>query len=257
MRVLPYWLLALAGSVSCLAPATAEPEKPAAVAQDNASLQNAGQTAREVFEGPDFWWKRKSTIDGPHGEVTWFAVVLEALGNLLKRIWEFIASLFQWNLGLQGWSGGIVVIWVVLALAGAWILWKLSFWCWNQSAQYKRRGRTEANFLAQETLPEARVLLEKAAKAVQAGEYSEALRFAFLAVLASLQSDGMLRYDPSRTNREYEQDLKQESEILSVFHQVARPYERVWYGRYPADQPEVERVFALCRRLVGKERTAP
>jgi hypothetical protein len=258
MRELPSWLLALAlaGSAPSLAIAAGDKEKPAARADGKAALQNASQTAREVFEGQDFWWKRTRHIADADAGMSWFAIVLEALGNLLKRIWEIIAGLFQWNLGLSGWPGGIVVIWLVVALALAWMLWKLSFWFWSWWAQFKRPGQSKASLPAQETLPEASVLLERAAQAAAAGEYSQALRFAFLALLASLQSDGMLRYDPSRTNREYEQDLKHESEILSVFHQVARPYERVWYGRYPADRPEVERVFVLCRRLVGKERAA-
>src|SRR5437899_2442550 len=75
--------------------------------------------------------------------------------------------------------------------------------------------------------------------------------------LSWLQQRGKLRYDPSRTNREYERDLRPEPSLATMFGEVATPYERAWYGRYPAEGREAERVLTLCRQLVNPAPGAP
>jgi hypothetical protein len=59
-----------------------------------------------------------------------------------------------------------------------------------------------------------------------------------------------LRYDSSRTNREYLLDLRGAPDLAAVFRQAARPYERAWYGQLPVSGVEAEQILGMCRQLV-------
>jgi hypothetical protein len=242
------WSLVIVTAGTSLAPmARAEEKKrPASKAEADLAAQKATQTAQDVFEGEDFWWKRTQQLDVAVPSMTWLRSFLEKVLSILKWIWDFITSLFRWELGLGNWSFGVLVLWLLVVVLAAWILWKLARWLRMWWAARGVDKSSAEKLLAQERLPEAHVLLDQAAQALQMGQYSEALRFSFLALLAGLQHRGCLRFDPARTNREYKQDLQPKPHLLSVFDEVARPYERVWYGRYPAQPSEAERALSLA-----------
>jgi Domain of unknown function (DUF4129) len=65
--------------------------------------------------------------------------------------------------------------------------------------------------------------------------------------LAWLQDRGQLKYDSSRSNREYQQDLRRWPESATVFGAVAAPFERCWYGGRNLDDQQVQEVIARCR----------
>ena len=87
--------------------------------------------------------------------------------------------------------------------------------------------------------------------------YAEAIRLALLALIARLEKQGLLRYDTTRTNREYQMELRHTSELAACFGQLARIYERVWYGRVPAGRAEAEQAISLCGSVINREDLAP
>ena len=97
-----------------------------------------------------------------------------------------------------------------------------------------------------QTLAEASDLFEQAGQAFRDGSHAEAIRLALLALIARLEKQGLLRYDTTRTNREYQRELRPWSELAACFGQLARIYERVWYGRVPAGRAEAEQAIRLC-----------
>jgi hypothetical protein len=86
--------------------------------------------------------------------------------------------------------------------------------------------------------------------------YAEAIRLALLALIARLEKQGLLRYDTTRTNREYQMELRHRSELAACFGQLARIYERVWYGRVPAGRAEAEQAINLCGSVINREELA-
>ena len=103
------------------------------------------------------------------------------------------------------------------------------------------------------TLAEASDLFEQSGEAFRKGLYAEAIRLALLALIARLEKDGLLRYDTTRTNREYQRELRQRSELAACFGQLARIYERVWYGRLSAGRAEAEQAISLCQSVINRE----
>ena len=104
-----------------------------------------------------------------------------------------------------------------------------------------------------EELPEASFLFQAALRAFAGSNYADAIRLGLLALIARLQQEGLLRYDPARTNREYYTDLRPQPGLADLFVEVARPYERVWYGRAAADHGDAEAVLRRCEAVVNRE----
>jgi Domain of unknown function (DUF4129) len=231
--------------------AAAPPSQPANV--------DPARAAREVFQDQDFWWKRiePKTISTSSFEYN-LATVLDLLGRLLRAIIDPFATLFRSLFGLLtgAGSGGMIVVWllVVAFLAGS--IWKLYpvIVGWLSDGGPAPSAR---HAVASETLPEASLLLEQASLAFGKGMYADAIRLALLALIARLEKQGLLRYDTTRTNREYQIELRHMSELAARFGQLARIYDRVWYGRVAPDHAAAELAINLCRSVINWEGLAP
>ncbi len=81
---------------------------------------------------------------------------------------------------------------------------------------------------------------ELAEELMARGEYRLAARALFLAMLAWLAEDGLVRLARFKSNRDYAGELRQRShvhpELLDTFCASARMYESVWYGPHVASE---------------------
>ncbi len=214
--------------------------------------------ARDVFQDRDFWWKR---IEPRAVSTSWLdsilAPVLDFIGRVFARIWELIARFLRslYSLFAGASSGGTVVVWLIVAAFLAWSIWKLGpvivRWLMGNAPA---PGRQEG--VKWQALAEASDLFEQAGQAFRDGMFAEAIRLALLALIARLEKQGLLRYDTTRTNREYQIELGHRSELALCFGQLARIYERVWYGRLPAGRAEAEQAISLCEFVMSREELA-
>ncbi len=217
--------------------------------------------AREVLQDPDFWWKRIERRTMPAtGIQSFFEWLLEFPARILKMVLDFLDSLRQMLAGLIAgdWSGRSQLVWLIAAVLLAWAIWKIYpvmvRWIGGISAA---PGAPTGAGAAWQTLAEPADLFDQAGEAFAARKYAEAIRLALLALIARLEKQGLLRYDTTRTNREYQRELRHKSDLAASFGQLARIYERVWYGRAEAGRAEAEQAIGLCRSLLNKEDLAP
>jgi Domain of unknown function (DUF4129) len=219
--------------------------------------------AREVFQDSGFWWKR---IEPPRvmsfSWLSWlkslFAAPWDFFGRMLGGVGGAIARFLKWLLsGFVGSSSGdATAIWLIVGGILAWSAWKL----YPVVASWLTFGRPPRIAEAGSTwhpLAEPSDLFEQAGQAFRDGRHSEAVRLALLALIARLEKQGLLRYDTTRTNREYQRELRHMAELATCFGQLARIYDRVWYGRVPAERTDAERAISLCGSLINREDLAP
>jgi hypothetical protein len=211
--------------------------------------------AREVLQGQDFWWKRIETRTVP---TSWLGSFVDAVRDFFGRILARIRDLVEWILkrlfGLfrGGSGGGTMVIWVIVVALLAWSSLKL----YPVIARWlgvSRPSPIAQGAVAWQPMAEAADLIEQAGRALREGMHAEAVRLALLALIARLEKQGRLRYDTTRTNREYQRDLRQTPELAACFGQLARIYERVWYGRMSAGPAEAEQAIRLCGSAIDGE----
>jgi hypothetical protein len=218
------------------------------------------RAAHDVFQSEVFWWKR---IAPRQNSGSWLESILTAvrdfLARLLRDLANLIAKLLRDVFGAftGDFSGGTtIVVWLVVAALLAWSLWRLYpviVRLLSGSAPAPK-PQEEAAWRA---LAEASALFQQAGQAFHDGLYAEAIRLALLALIAQLEKQGLLRYDPTRTNREYQRELRQRSELATLFGQLARIYERVWYGRLAAGREEAELAISLCGSVINEGGLSP
>ena len=90
-----------------------------------------------------------------------------------------------------------------------------------------------------EPLTAARAL-QQAQNLSTAGDYRSAVRYLYLASLLRLDERGLLRYDRSRTNREYLRSVDEKPELASNLKDVIDVFDEVWYGYQPLDKSSYE-----------------
>jgi len=89
------------------------------------------------------------------------------------------------------------------------------------------------------------------------GDLRLALRAFYLASLSQLAARGMITLVRSKSNRDYEREIRRRAhalpEIAAVFGENVRTFDRVWYGLHEANAEVLERFLANLERM----RTVP
>ncbi|MCL4692308.1 MAG: DUF4129 domain-containing protein [Candidatus Hydrogenedentes bacterium] len=244
---------------------------PLAHAQETAvSPDDLSESIDRVLQQREYAWRLDREID-PNEEKSMLTVVMEwveqKMSNMLRTVrgwlrslWDWIRSWFpdrtgeapdaswgRWR-GAPLWTmyGLIAVLAIVLAIAlfRAWQRRRLPT-VEMEAQPVLQVPDIESEDVVADALPEdgwlalARELMEK-------GEWRLAMRAFFLAGLALLARNEMIRVAKYKSNREYLRELARrahaEPEILDIFSKNVLLFERVWYGRHEAG-PELVRTF--------------
>lgn len=75
--------------------------------------------------------------------------------------------------------------------------------------------------------------------AVRNGDLRTGIRWNYLKCLYLLEKGGHLEFQPSKTNIDYQNDLRR-SDFLKEFMAISRIYDYVWYGKFTIDQSKYE-----------------
>jgi len=76
------------------------------------------------------------------------------------------------------------------------------------------------------------------------GEFREAIRALYLALIRALQARGLLSRATSRTNWEHLRQLHAHPQLTAVLQPFTETFDAKWYGQRPANADEVERCRA-------------
>ncbi len=109
----------------------------------------------------------------------------------------------------------------------------------------RRDAKTRPLALDEEeaTLVEARdneSLLALADQSAKSGDYRRAFRLVYLASLVTLDTDGVLRFDRSKTNWEYLRALRASGrgDVYTALTPLTREFDQVWYGFAPTNSSQ-------------------
>jgi hypothetical protein len=213
------------------------------------------RAACDVFQDESFWWKR---LEPRTVSLSWFESIVAAVWSSIRPglngILEWIAAFLRKFFSVFGrpYTGGAGAIWLIVIGLLAWATWKLApaIVRWLSG---RRPVRITHEDVTWQPLAEAADLFAQAGQAFRDGLHAEAIRLALLALIARLEKQGLLRYDTTRTNREYQRELGQRADLAACFGQLARIYDRVWYGRARAGAAEAEQAISLCGSVINRE----
>lgn len=220
-----------------------------------ATRPDARAVAREVFRDPEFWWKHIATIHGPDEAAPRLGFLERAGRGLVRAVRGFLRLVWPRGSPFDVANVTRYLVWVVLIVGLAFLVlrWR-ALWLWIRPTG----GRAEppaSGGGGSTGLSDTTRLLEDAALALERGRADAAVRLGFLAVIAWLETTGLVPANPARTNREHLHALRH-ARIAGVgerFRRLALPYERVCYGERAATLDEAHAFLSDCRTLMAVE----
>lgn len=76
---------------------------------------------------------------------------------------------------------------------------------------------------------------QRAQDLAEGHDFRTAVRYLYLSTLLTLDERGLLRYDRSKTNREYLRSVASQPALAATLREVIDVFDRVWYGFQPLD----------------------
>jgi hypothetical protein len=260
-------LVALLCACSCAAP-SASAEAPAAAAAVSPERLDASIT--EVIAGRDYQWRLRQPVhaeengaDGPiKGFVRKGVAILQAMaasaGRLWKRISRWLDRVFPGS-EAHGQSGSpstggsaLRLLLYVFAAAALTLIGVVAYLVLTRGKAQRRPaivatgvvpGRPD---IADENSHAGQLgteeWIEVARDQLARGEWRLAWRALYLATLARLAADGLVSLARSKTNLDYEREVRRRAlgrrEITDRFAARRCAYEDVWYGQLAPDETQ-------------------
>jgi len=150
--------------------------------------------------------------------------------------------------GPLGQAAAQVAGWVVVALAGAVLLFLLARWLQTVLRAFVgdvSRAPQEADVLP--TTP--RQAQQAAVRSAEQGAYRSAVRYLYLAALLTLQERRLIPRDPSLTNRELLTRTPARHPLRAPLGEVVTVFEEVWYGVREPDLATFQRYQQVLHEL--------
>ncbi len=187
----------------------------------------------QILARPEFQWPQAQ----PSAFQQW-------VDRILERLQEFLWNLMPEGSGTISISGRIINILAALAL-----FFVLYFALRGLIFDFVADVDISANGLVEDEVLTAESALNRAQNLSQTGDYRTAVRYLYLSTLLILEERGLLRYDRSRTNREYLRSVAQRPELAATLRDVIDVFDRVWYGFQPLDEAAYAHYAARVKDL--------
>lgn len=177
------------------------------------------QPLKEILSRPEFQWEGQA-IQAP----SW-------LSDLYNRFLDFLDRILFGTLNAAYQGRVLFQVAGVLAflLALFFIYRSLSRNLAQEAELAGEEGETDESLTSKSALKRAESLSMR-------GDYRNAIRYLYLSSLLVLDEQGLLRYDRSRTNREYLRSVSSKPELAKPLRDVIDVFDRVWYGFENVDE---------------------
>ena len=169
---------------------------------------------KEILARPEFQQSQAQAPQNPQ----WLQKILDAIAELMDRL-------------AYGVQNGVYYGRVPLIIAAVLIfIVSLYFIARNLSRNLVREADLAAQNGDDDALLTSQGAMQRAQTLSSQGDYRTAVRYLYLSSLLILDEHGVLRYDRSRTNREYLRSISSKPELAKPLSDVIDVFDRVWYG---------------------------
>lgn len=180
---------------------------------------------KPILKQPEFLWP----VEEPTAIERW-------LDELRQRINHFLNSLFPDRLAIE-----LPLFDLLVSLAAAALL-VLVFWYVASQLLAGLAPESRLDELGADDAPiSAGQAFERAQTLSAGGDLRSAVRYLYLATLLTLDEQGQLRYDRTRTNREYLTSVAQSPRLATTLGDIVDVFDRVWYGQQTLEPDAYDR----------------
>jgi hypothetical protein len=187
----------------------------------------------EILAQPQFQWEQPQPVQMPD----WLTRLYDSFLNFWDRVmFAIITFIYEGRLLFKI---AAVVVFVLV----------LFFIARNLSRNLVHEAQLAAEGNENDEALTSKSAFKRAETLSMQGDYRNAIRYLYLSSLLVLDEQGLMRYDRSRTNREYLRSVSSKPELAEPLQDVIEVFDRVWYGFEGVDeqtyQTYVERVDEL------------
>ena len=172
---------------------------------------------KEILSRPEFQWQETQPLQMPD----WLVRFLDWLDRLTNR---FRNATFRFG------RVPLIVTAVVVFLLSLFFISRAF------SRSLVREAQLPPGEGASDELLSSQGALKRAEALSTQGDYRNAVRYLYLSSLLVLDEQGLMRYDRSRTNREYLRSVSSRPELANPLRKVIDVFDRVWYGFEALDE---------------------
>ena len=175
---------------------------------------------REILSRPEFQWREAQASAAP----SWLDTLLESIYKFMQRI-AFGAR----NVAYYGRVPLIFAAVILFLFSLFYISRSLSRSLVREAQLAAEQGDSSGTLTSSKAMQRAQTLSGQ-------GDYRNAVRYLYLSSLLILDEQGLLRYDRSRTNREYLRSVSSRPRLAKPLSDVIDVFDRVWYGFESVDE---------------------
>jgi hypothetical protein len=187
----------------------------------------------EILARPEFQWAEAA----PNPAAEWLQKLLAEINRWINKILGVtfdVASL------------DMIPYVMVVALAVVFVfIFRTLFSDFLNEAQLNENGEEEP--LTSEAA------FAKAQQLSRGGDYRAAVRYLYLSTLLILDERGVMRYDRSKTNREYLRSVSNSPELSKPLGEVIEVFDNVWYGNHALEEESFQHYSKRVEELKEKQ----
>jgi hypothetical protein len=199
------------------------------------------QPLNEILVRPEFQWKEQA----PNPINDWFQKLVNRFFAWLDKLFPNREVTAQVGSG-PGWSLASTLAVILLALILAYVFRGLF-------ADLITDARLNGDGDSGDEILTADAAFQRAQSLSRGGEYRSAVRYLYLSSLLLLDERGLLRYDRTRTNREYLRTISDSPELAQPLTEVIEVFDNVWYGYHELDESSFKHYSNLVEELKEKK----
>ncbi|MFZ5921850.1 MAG: DUF4129 domain-containing protein [Chloroflexota bacterium] len=190
-----------------------------------------------ILARPEFDWPEEP----PDPINEWFQKVWERINQWLNSVFGDLQFTFSIDSSFLPILAGILLV-VIL------------FFVFNTVfADFVREARLAADRNGGDEILTAESAFEKAQTLSRGGDYRSSVRYLYLSSLLALDERGLLRYDRSKTNREYLRSVANSPELSEPLEDVIEVFDDVWYGYHSLEEKSFQQYSDRVRELKEKK----
>ncbi len=92
-------------------------------------------------------------------------------------------------------------------------------------------------------------LLAQAQAAAEAGDWRQAVRKVYIALLHELDRREVISLNPAWTNREYLSAVRAQARLYPAMHELTDRFDRLWYGQHQGSREDYERCLSRYQEV--------
>jgi len=187
--------------------------------QDIFTIQDV-EPLKEILARPEFQWQKTQARENP----AWLQKIFDFIGKLMEQLSYGVQNMVYYG------RVPLIVAAVIVFLIS------LYFISQNLSRNLVREAQLAVENGDGDSLLTSSGAMQRAQSLSSQGDYRNAVRYLYLSSLLVLDERGLLRYDRSRTNREYLRSISTKPELSKPLSDVIDVFDRVWYGFESVDE---------------------